>query len=522
MTSRRIPWHRSLTFRLTILTAAALLAFHFLGGPVYELALRAAGQPGPEGPIYLLSDTEFEEEQSHFLAEALAVATVRDAGGQWAFDETALRAVSALYPADLDAFVLLDTQNRVLAASEGVPWQTGSTWPFEARHHAEVEIPGDPVRYGHAISKEIEEPVRGTVIYMQFYDESTAASDPFCAVEASRLDPSLGVMLFADEEEMEASFDRESRLLDAVTIAITVAIALALGFVISRWVTRRLTRLSEEVAAPVSDRGALPGPFVASGRDEIAVLARTMNSMRERIAELVGGLESRDVSHREWVAQVSHDLRTPLTALLVCIDQIEMELDQKSDATTEVTLRGLLQVARLDAGRVQALADDLFEIARLDAGDELQLESVPPGELVRKAARGLQPLAAQRELDLRVEVAQGLPELTADGRRLMRAIENLMRNAIQHADGQVVVAAGAENGCVVFRVDDDGPGLGDIAGAVRWELLRDQKSRRDSAGLGLVVTRRVAEAHDGSVGAANRPTGGASVWFSIPLGSAPD
>ena len=119
----------------------------------------------------------------------------------------------------------------------------------------------------------------------------------------------------------------------------------------------------------------------------------------------------------------------------------------------------LLTVARMDADRVQAMADDLMEIARLEAGDALTLEPVPPGELVRQAVKELGPIAQAKGLKLEASVAPALPILSADGRRLMRAMENLLRNATQYAKQRIEVLATVCGDELRFEVRDDGTGL---------------------------------------------------------------
>ncbi len=293
-----------------------------------------------------------------------------------------------------------------------------------------------------------------------------------------------------------------------------LGLALLIAVLAARLVTAPLTRLAAAASEPVDEDGNLPGPFDATGSTEVAVLAQSMNLMRERVDELVKGLAERDRTRTDWVAQVSHDLRTPLTALIACLDRAEMTLEREPAENRE--LRKLVTVARMDADRVLALADDLFVIARLDSADDLELEPVPPGELVRQAARSLEPFAASRGVQLECEVGRELPFLSADGDRLMRALENLLRNALHHAKDRVVVAATAAGENVRVEVRDDGPGFPGDGGEVDFEALKLRRSRADSAGLGLLVVRRVIRAHGGRVGGHNAPGGGAIVWFEVP------
>lgn len=313
----------------------------------------------------------------------------------------------------------------------------------------------------------------------------------------------------------------------ALSVALALAIAIPLALVLSRWLTSRLVRLSQG-SAESAKGGELPGPFDESGNDEISAVAATMNALRQRVSEHHKAFALDDIRRREWIAQVSHDLRTPLTAQLACLDRADMILHKPDSALLRNELRELLAVAKMDADRVQTLADDLLEIARLDAGDNLHLEPVPPGELVRQAVRGLEPLASQVGIKMEIRVTTHLPMLNADGRRLTRAIENLLRNAIQHARSTVEASATlATTGCVRFEVRDDGGGLPKqpdfldylrrLSRDVRLSELARRRRGGDSAGLGLLVAQRVAEAHHGVVDAYNLIHGGAAFWMDIPV-----
>jgi two-component system OmpR family sensor kinase len=311
-----------------------------------------------------------------------------------------------------------------------------------------------------------------------------------------------------------------------LSLLIAVGLATVLAVVLSRWLLGRLSRLSRALAEPPSN-DELPGPFDDSGSDEISLIGEGMNALRKQVAERRREFTLADIRRREWIAQVSHDLRTPLTAQLACLDRAEMILHRPDAQRRLAELSELMAVAKADVDRVHTLADDLLEIARLDAGDRLNLEPVPPGELVRQAVRRLEPLAAQRGLRLGVLVTSSLPVLLADGRRLNRAIENLLRNAIQHAKSNVEVSAVLSNDNVRFEVRDDGRGLPKEqdfldylrrkSSEVRLAELAKRRSRGDGAGLGLFVAQRVAEAHRGVVDAYNLSQGGAAFCLDIPI-----
>ena len=129
-------------------------------------------------------------------------------------------------------------------------------------------------------------------------------------------------------------------------------------------------------------------------------------------------------------------------------------------------------------------------------------------------------------MKLTVNVTAGLPMLKADGRRLTRAVENLLRNAIQHGRSAVEVRVVYSEGSVRFEIRDDGRGLPTEpdfldflrrrSSDVRLSEIARRRKNADSAGLGLIVAQRVAEAHHGTVDAYNLTSGGAAFWIGIP------
>ncbi len=325
-----------------------------------------------------------------------------------------------------------------------------------------------------------------------------------------RVDAAVLAAQEADEFEVQVGTIFEMALF---VVAATIA-----SLILSSLVTKRLRRLVEMVESAAAE-GELPGPFLAQGRDEIAVLARSMNSMRDKTIALVQEASDRDAARRQWVAQVSHDLRTPLTALVACLDRARENLEAGTDLEDiRRDLRNRLTTAHLDAERVGNLADDLLDIARLDTEKALVLEPVPPGELARQVLAVMRPMAESLERELVPDVAKGLPQLDADGNRLMRGLENLLRNALQHSVRTVVLRVREHDESIRFEIRDDGAGLPqEPDGSIDLERLAGKLSRSDSAGLGLVVARLVAEAHGGRIGAENREEGGASVWLDLPL-----
>lgn len=325
---------------------------------------------------------------------------------------------------------------------------------------------------------------------------------PSVLLEAATALPEDGILIWISPE------DRFSMIGESLIFA--AILALIAMFIVSRIATRRLARLAKEARAPIKD-GQLPGPFHVAGQDEIESLARSMNDMRSRITELVRDIDRRDAERREWIAQISHDLRTPVAALSISLDRSSTLADRSSTELTQ-----LLAAAKIDAKRVGDMTADLLDFARLDAGSLPNIEPVPAGEIVTQVRQALAPLASERNVRLDCDLIRGLPTFSADGRLLLRALENLVMNSIQHARSRVMLRARANDDELLLTVEDDGPGFGGN-GAVSLNELSTRRSRSDSTGIGLKVASRVVELHGGSITARDRDEGGACIEIRLPI-----
>lgn len=272
-------------------------------------------------------------------------------------------------------------------------------------------------------------------------------------------------------------------------------------FVTYRLVTRPVGALVD--AAEQVKAGDFSVHVEPSGPRELRSLTTTFNAMA---AELSSAEERR----RLLLAEVSHELRTPLAVLHA---GLEAQLDGVQPRDDE-HLQSLLE----EAEQLGRLIDDLHTVALADAGAlALQREACSPGELAVEAAAGHSAVARRRGIDLRTEVADGLPSLVADPTRLRQVLDNLLANALRHAPdgGAVVLSVGASAGSVAFVVADDGPGFPpDRLDEVFDRFTRGADSR--GSGIGLSLAKDLVAAHGGTIHAANRPEGGALVRVVLP------
>ena len=225
--------------------------------------------------------------------------------------------------------------------------------------------------------------------------------------------------------------------------------------------------------------------------DEVAELARTLESMLAALGDARTETEAALLRQREFVADASHELRTPLTSVLANLELLEEELDGEQRETAASALRSSRRMRRLVA--------DLLLLARADAGRVTAHEPLDLSSVVTDVAAELEPVTGGHELSISAP-----PGMTVLGARdeLHRLILNLMENALRHTDPGTAVEAQVmrENGSVVLAVEDDGPGIpDDLHDKVFERFFRGSSDRGGSSGLGLSIVRAVTESHAGSV-----------------------
>jgi signal transduction histidine kinase len=265
-------------------------------------------------------------------------------------------------------------------------------------------------------------------------------------------------------------------------------------------VEKMSARAAKISGAPQGER--LPVP---EANDELHRLGETLNAMLSRLEDALG-------RERAFVADAGHELRTPLSIL-----KLELELALTSDTSRE-ELRERVRSAAEEVDRLASLAKDLLVIARAEQGRlPLKKRRVEVHQVLGAIAGRFVPPAQAEGRVVRLEGSDGLA-VEADRARLEQALTNMVSNALCHGAGAVVLCAGKRNGSVELHVLDEGKGFepGFLPHAFERFSRADPARSRGGAGLGLSIVKVIAEAHDGQVGAANRPSGGADVWLALP------
>ena len=279
-----------------------------------------------------------------------------------------------------------------------------------------------------------------------------------------------------------------------------VSIALVFALAIFLWIRplwhdmRKLDQRAAEFGT-----GDLSARVEVSGASAIYPLARTFNGMADRVQALI-------TAQRELMHGVSHELRTPLARLRFAADLMTPE----SNAADRVRL---LAGMREDIRELDELVDETLTYARLTSAGAvtMSLETVDIAALIDEAIQVNQRLPAP--VQIKRQFNQQTCIVQADRRQLARALQNLLRNAVQHAHSQVLVVVGNVEGRLCIQVDDDGPGVPVAARETIFQPFHrlDGSRSRDTGGygLGLAIARRIFDLHSAELTVSDSPLGGA-------------
>jgi signal transduction histidine kinase len=265
---------------------------------------------------------------------------------------------------------------------------------------------------------------------------------------------------------------------------------------------RRLERASRRVAA-----GQFVGPLPVKSRDELGQLTAAFNDMQQRLSRV-------DRARKEFVANASHELRTPMFSLGGFIELLEDEnLDDASRAELLTAMHG--QVHRL-----QKLALNMLDLSRLDAGSfELELDNVDLGELADSVAGEFAPAVRRGDADIRLRIPDDV-EVTCDRERVAQIMRILVDNAIRHTpDGtHVTISASRWNGSAKVTVADTGPGIDSGIAPQVFDRFYTGDSTGGGAGLGLAIAKELAQRMHGEIRLNARP-GRTAFTFELPTGA---
>lgn len=290
-------------------------------------------------------------------------------------------------------------------------------------------------------------------------------------------------------------------------VRVSIAVIL-IGFLGSFFVTRfALASLGTLIAGVRTiAKGQWDHRIPVPDAAEIALLSREFNAMAGRLAEL-------DQMKSDFVNSVTHDLKSPLTAIKASLEALQTGAVRPE----EVSVNHL--AIRENADRLMNLITSILEVARIESGLSLDRRPVRLEDIADRVVRTFRPLAKSKDLEIELLVRKELPPLAGDESKLERVIANLAGNAVKFtAKGRVTVEVDGDEQGQVVRVTDTGPGIPpEAAGKLFTKFYRAGRpgEKVEGTGLGLAIAKGIAEAHGGTLIHRNREGGGSLFEFTL-------
>ncbi len=332
----------------------------------------------------------------------------------------------------------------------------------------------------------------------------------------------LYVVLASEAYDSVVQRLQTSHILRLSVVMTLVALVLAgiAGVILFSHLTRRLRILAGVVDS--FRRSDFSTPVRLEKRpgngDEIDTLTESFEGMSDRIIQQVRSLKQTDELRRELVANVSHDLRTPLASLTGYIETLQLKEGRLTDEERDQ----YLAVARRQSERLGTLVEELFELARLESRDmKPELEPFPLPELVQDVVLDFQLEAEKKRVSLKLDRPTEVPLVSADIGLIQRALSNLIGNALKHTEegGRVSVFIEPLIDKVAVRIEDTGCGIPDAELEQifdRFYQARNHGEEQSTAGgLGLAIVKRILELHGSAVEAASTVGKGTVFTFSL-------
>lgn len=267
--------------------------------------------------------------------------------------------------------------------------------------------------------------------------------------------------------------------------------------------TRPLRRLTREIKAFENIDNKQDSGIAPVEQDdqtgELNQLKHSFHQMEKRIASQLGRLNKQDEIRREFLAYVSHDLRTPLAGMKAYLETIELKQDDMSLSERQ----DFLKKAITNGDRLEGMINELFELTRLESQQiELNKEEFSIGDLLSDIVTSLEEKAKTAQVNLKIDCEDPQAQVVADIAKIERVIQNLVENAIRYSDKEstVIVSTGkGSDGKIQLKISDSGPGIspGHLSYIFEpyYRAPDEYKLKHKGAGLGLAISQRLLALH---------------------------
>lgn len=340
-----------------------------------------------------------------------------------------------------------------------------------------------------------------------------------------RIEGYLYIILGSEAFETEAEMLQGSYILRLSIWAVVGGLLFAL--LAALLLFNRMTRPLRQLAVQMENfrKSGFTGPprqldRLRSTTDEIQKISAIFAEMTALISGQIRGLQEADRLRREFIANITHDLRTPLTSLQGYLETLLM----KEGRLTDNEQRNYLVTAVKHSERLGKLVAALFDLAKLDSPDvRVRTEPFPLDELIQDILQKFQLAAERKHAALGMDFADGLPLVQADIGLIERVFENLIDNALRYtsAGGVIHIRAGRVGDGVSVQVSDTGAGIAaeDVPHLFDryYRMDRSRKDRNAGSGLGLIITKRILELHGSDIEVTSTVNKGTTFSFTLPV-----
>jgi signal transduction histidine kinase len=332
------------------------------------------------------------------------------------------------------------------------------------------------------------------------------------------LDGFLYIILGGEQYESAAGMLRESFIIKTTIIGLLLSIVVT-GFVglgLFFFLTRRLRSMRDVVSR--FEQGDLAQRISTPSSDEIGRLGQSFNVMADTIVRNMEELKQTDSLRRELIANVSHDLRSPLASIQGYMETVMMKGDKLDPAEKEKYLNIILS----NTVMLNQLVEELFELSKLDARQvEPKIEKFSLAELMQDVVLKYRPQAEQAGVQLESTVPSKSVLVGADIGLIERAVSNLIENAVKYTPekGVVKVSLAEENGGAHISVSDTGSGISEEDLPHVFERYyrggRNQARKPGGSGLGLAIARKIIELHNSELRVESQLNVGTRFFFEL-------
>jgi signal transduction histidine kinase len=297
---------------------------------------------------------------------------------------------------------------------------------------------------------------------------------------------------------------------DLRLVLVALLLGVGLGVALAVTVTRPLAADLADLAATAGRVGAgdLSSRPMIDRADEVGDVARAMDAMIDQLEAARGFREKSEADRREFLAAIGHDLRTPLTSMRAAVEALQ-------DGLAPDPERYLKSVAK-DLEALSVLIDDVFELARLEAGEQpVDRVDVELAAVAADVSHAMAPLTEPHSISIDV---RGSALVSASESGMIRVLRNLVDNAVRHSPigGTVTVDIAQSASATTVTVQDEGPGFPAAFREIAFESFTraDPARRRGGTGLGLAIARAIVEGHNGGIRIVDGD--GGAIAFSLP------